>query len=135
MYTWTKGLAAGGLLVPVLLVLAGRLSWQDPVVRWVAPVLALVFLAVTGVLLIWDLKHPWRFYLIFTRHQWRSWLVKGSFIIGGYGGAVALYFLGSLAGSVPVRQVAAGLVIPLSLATACYTAFLFAQARDRKSVV
>jgi Fe-S-cluster-containing dehydrogenase component len=131
LYTWTKGLAAGGLLVPVLLVLAGRLSWQDPVARWTAPLLALVFLAATGVLLIWDLKHPRRFYLIFTRHQWRSWLVKGSFIIGGYGGAAALYFLGSLAGSVPVRQVAAGLVIPLSLATACYTAFLFAQARAR----
>ena len=71
----------------------GYLGWGDPLVRWAAPALALVFLAVTGALLIWDLKHPLRFYLIFTRHHWRSWLVRGSFIIGGYGGVVALYFL------------------------------------------
>jgi hypothetical protein len=25
LYTWTKGIAAGGLLVPVLLILAGQL--------------------------------------------------------------------------------------------------------------
>ena len=72
-----------------------------------------------------------RFYLIFTRHHWRSWLVRGSFIIGGYGAAGALYLLGSLAGQVVLRQVAAGFALPLSLATACYTAYLFAQARAR----
>jgi Ni/Fe-hydrogenase subunit HybB-like protein len=92
---------------------------------------ALAFLGITGVLLIWDLRHPRRFYLIFTRHHWRSWLVRGSFIIGGYGAAVAMYAAGSLAGSVVLRQVAAGLAIPLALATACYTAYLFAQARAR----
>ena len=131
LYTWTKGVAAGGLLVPLLLILAGRLSWQSPAARWAAPGIALGFLGLTGLLLIWDLRHPWRFYLIFTRHHWRSWLVRGSFIIGGYGAAAALYLAGDLAGSVPVRQVAAGFAIPLSLATACYTAYLFAQARAR----
>jgi Fe-S-cluster-containing dehydrogenase component len=131
LYTWTKGLAAGGLLAALILVLAGRLSWQDPTARWAAPALSLAFLGVTGVLLIWDLRHPWRFYLIFTRHHWRSWLVRGSFILGGYGGAAALYLLGSLAGSVPLRQLAAGFALPLALATACYTAYLFAQARAR----
>jgi Fe-S-cluster-containing dehydrogenase component len=131
LYTWTKGVAAGGLLVPLLLVLAGRLPWQGGTARWAAPLLALGFLGVTGVLLVWDLRHPGRFYLIFTRRHWRSWLVRGSFIIGGYGGAAVLYLLGSVAGSVVVRQVAAGLVIPLALAAACYTAYLFAQARAR----
>jgi ferredoxin len=131
LYTWTKGLAAGGLLVPLILVLGGWLGWGDNAARWAAPAIALVFLGLTGILLIWDLKHPLRFYLIFTRHQWRSWLVRGSFIIGGYGGAVALYLIGSLAGSVIVRQVAAGFAIPLALGTACYTAYLFAQAKAR----
>jgi len=131
LYTWTKGLAAGGLLVPLILILAGRMSWSDDAGRWAAPVLALAFLALTGVLLIWDLRHPWRFYLIFTRHQWRSWLVRGSFIVGGYGGAAGLYLAGSLAGSVGARQVAAGFAVPLALAAACYTAYLFAQARAR----
>jgi Fe-S-cluster-containing dehydrogenase component len=131
LYTWTKGLAAGGLLVPLILMLAGRMSWTDNAGRWAAPVISLVFLGLTGILLIWDLRHPWRFYLIFTRHQWRSWLVRGSFIIGGYGGAVALYAIGSLAGSVAVRQVAGGFALPLSLGVACYTAYLFAQAKAR----
>ena len=40
--------------------------------------LALAFLAVTGALLIADLKHPMRFGLIFTRHHWRSWVVRGA---------------------------------------------------------
>ena len=131
LYTWTKGIAAGGLLVPLLLVLAGRLGWNDPVARWAAPGLAVAFLGITGILLIWDLKHPFRFYLIFTRHQWRSWLVRGSFIIGGYGAAVMVYLLGSVIGSVVIRQVAAGFAIPLAVAVACYTAYLFAQAKAR----
>ena len=131
LYTWTKGLAAGGLLVPLILILAGRMSWSDDAGRWAAPVIALAFLALTGVLLIWDLRHPWRFYLIFTRHQWRSWLVRGSFIIGGYGGSAVLYLAGSLAGPLALRQVAAGFALPLALAAACYTAYLFAQARAR----
>lgn len=131
LYTWTKGLAAGGLLVPLILILGGWMAWDDNAARWAAPLIALVFLGLTGALLIWDLRHPWRFYLIFTRHQWRSWLVRGSVIIGGYGSAVALYLIGSLAGAVGVRQVAAGLALPLALATACYTAYLFAQAKAR----
>jgi Fe-S-cluster-containing dehydrogenase component len=131
LYTWTKGIAAGALLVPLILILAGRLPWTSPLARWAAPALALAFLGITGILLIWDLRHPRRFYLIFTRRHWRSWLVRGSFIIGGYGGAAGLYFIGSLAGSVVLRQVAAVFVIPLAVATACYTAYLFAQARAR----
>jgi Fe-S-cluster-containing dehydrogenase component len=131
LYTWSKGIAAGGLLVPLILVLAGRLSWNDPTALWAAPGLALAFLAVTGILLIWDLKHPLRFYMIFTRPQWRSWLVRGALIIGGYGAAAAAYLLGSAAGAVLARQVTGGLAIPLALATAVYTAYLFAQAKGR----
>ncbi|MHB1930216.1 MAG: 4Fe-4S dicluster domain-containing protein [Acidimicrobiales bacterium] len=131
LYTWTKGIAAGGFLVPLILVLAGRMGWNDPTARWVAPLLALGSLAVTGGLLIWDLKHPFRFYLIFTRHHWKSWLVKGSFIIGGYGGAVTLYLIGSLVDSIVGRQVLTGFAVPLALGTAGYTAYLFAQAKAR----
>ena len=131
LYTWTKSLAAGGLLVPVLLILAGRLAWDSPLARWAAPAVSLFFLGVTGLLLIWDLRHPLRCYLIFTRHQWGSWLVRGSFILGAFAASVAGYLLGSAAGSVPVRQVAAGFAVPLALAAACYTAYLFAQAKAR----
>lgn len=82
-------------------------------------------------LLIWDLKHPLRFYLIFTRHHWRSWLVRGSFVLGGFGGVLAVYVLAAIAGQTGARQVLAGIGIPLALATAVYTAYLFAQAKAR----
>jgi Fe-S-cluster-containing dehydrogenase component/formate-dependent nitrite reductase membrane component NrfD len=131
LYTWTKSLSAGMFGVAVVLALTGRLAWTDAVTRWAAPLGALFFLGVTGVLLIWDLKHPFRFYLIFTRHHWRSWLVRGSFIIGGYGGIVFLYLVAAWSG-VRWAQVTAGcLGIPLALGTACYTAYLFAQAKAR----
>ena len=131
LYTWTKSIAAGALLVAVLLALTGLLDWSDGVTRWVAPVLALAFLAVTGVLLIWDLKHPFRFYLIFTKRHWSSWLVKGAFIIGGYGGIVGLYLVGSVLDFRVAQQVFGVMGAGLGLATACYTAYLFAQAKAR----
>jgi Fe-S-cluster-containing dehydrogenase component len=131
LYTWTKSVAAGAFGITALLAFLGYLGWGNSAVRWAAPALSLAALVVTGVLLIWDLKHPFRFYLIFTRHHWQSWLVRGSFIIGGYGGVVGAYFLAALADSTIARQVLAGLGIPLALATAVYTAYLFAQAKAR----
>ena len=44
---------------------------------------------------------------------------------------VALYFLAALVNSTTIRQVFAGIGIPLALATAVYTAYLFAQAKAR----
>lgn len=131
LYTWTKSIAAGVMLVAVLLALLGRVGWGNGVVRWVAPVAGLVFLGFTGLLLIWDLKHPFRFYLIFTRHQWRSWLVRGSFIIAGYGAFVTAYLITAAAGFVGAQQGIGVVAALLGLATAGYTAYLFAQAKAR----
>ncbi len=131
LYTWTKSIAAGALLLAIVLSFAGLLRWSDSVTRWVAPLVALGFLGVTGVLLIWDLKHPMRFYLIFTRHHWQSWLVRGSFIIGAYGASAAAYLLAALVGSRIGQQVTGGVAAVLALGTACYTAYLFAQAKAR----
>lgn len=131
LYTWTKSIAAGAFLVAVLLAFLDYVAWDDDVVRWAAPGVALAFLAFTGVLLIWDLKHPMRFYLIFTKHHWGSWLVRGSFIIAGYGAAVSAYVLGSLLGEQRIQEIAGGFGIALALGTACYTAYLFAQAKAR----
>jgi Fe-S-cluster-containing dehydrogenase component len=133
LYTWTKSIAAGSFALPVLLAGTGYLGWGNDVTRWAAPLLALAFLAVTGVLLITDLKHPARFYLIFTRHHWRSWLVRGAVIIGGFGAIAAAYLLTSLIGAsaVTAREALGWIGLPLALATACYTAYLFAQAKAR----
>jgi Fe-S-cluster-containing dehydrogenase component/formate-dependent nitrite reductase membrane component NrfD len=131
LYTWTKGIAAGVWLVAVALAMTGTLSWGDPLVRWAAPGLAVGFLAATGGLLIWDLEHPGRFFFIFTRPQWRSWLVRGGFIISAYGTVLGVHLLGSVLGREGLIRVAAVPGIPLGLMTAVYTAYLFAQCRGR----
>src|SRR5205085_7312342 len=131
LYTWTKGIAAGAYLVALLLVLLD-VRWADgPLWLWGAPVLSGIFLAATGVLLIWDLEHPARFLMIFTRPHWRSWLVKGAFIIAGYSLVLALHFIASLAGSTTVQTLLAFAGLPLGVMTAVYTAYLFAQAKAR----
>jgi Fe-S-cluster-containing dehydrogenase component/formate-dependent nitrite reductase membrane component NrfD len=131
LYTWTKSIAAGGFAVPVLLAVLGFMRWSDVVVRLAGPLVALAFLGVTGGLLVWDLKQPRRFYLIFTRHHWRSWLVRGAVIIGGFGAAVVLYLLVELAGATSATLPLAWIGVLLAFATAGYTAFLFAQAKAR----
>src|SRR5437660_7987040 len=131
LYTWTKGIASGVYLVASLLLLFGFLNPASMLWLWATPIISRAFLGITGLLLIWDLEHPLRFYMIFTRAQWRSWLVKGAFIIAGYTFILAAHFIGSLLGarSMQVWLMMAG--IPLSILTAVYTAYLFAQAKAR----
>src|SRR5258706_5919012 len=148
LYTWTKGIAAGVYLVAALLVLFGFIGAESPFWLWITPVVSGAFLGVTGLLLIWDLEHPGRFYMIFTRPQWKSWLVKGAFIIAGYSLVLALHFAATVFGSSVLReplapnQVVASwamstqwwLIFPgLALAslTEIYTGYLFAQAKAR----
>jgi len=131
LYTWTKGIASGVYLVACLLVLLGVLGVNNSVWLWATPIVSGAFLAITGGLLLWDLEHPERFYLIFTRPQWRSWLVKGAFVIAGYTLVLALHFIASVAGSKTVQTWLMMPGIPLSILTAVYTAYLFAQAKAR----
>jgi Fe-S-cluster-containing dehydrogenase component/formate-dependent nitrite reductase membrane component NrfD len=137
LYTWTKGIASGVYLVAALLVLFGFLRADSALWLWVTPIVSGAFLAITGGLLIWDLEHPTRFYMIFTRPQWRSWLVKGAFVIAGYSLVLAAHFIASLLASKSdklqfvVQQWLMIPGIPLSILTAVYTAYLFAQAKAR----
>jgi Fe-S-cluster-containing dehydrogenase component/formate-dependent nitrite reductase membrane component NrfD len=131
LYIWTKAIAAGTYLVPLFLILGGWLSWTSALWAWGSPVLAGVFLAITAALLIADLKHPERFYLVFTKPQWSSWLVRGAFIIAAYGAALAIHVAANLAGVGAVSGPVAVLGLPLAAGTAMYTAYLFAQARAR----
>jgi Fe-S-cluster-containing dehydrogenase component len=130
-YTWTKSIAAGAYLVPLLLVLAGRLGSTSPLWVWAAPIVAAVFLALTAALLVWDLEHPERFYLILTRPQWRSWLVRGGIILTGYAAVLGVHLLAGIVGSGGLRTAAAVAGLPLAVLTAVYTAYLFAQAKAR----
>ena len=130
LYTWTKSMAAGAYLVPLLLLATGALAPDSALWTWAAPVLAGALLAATGAILVWDLEHPSRFHLIFRRPQWRSWLVRGGFIIGAYAAALATHFAATLAGAGPPRWLG-WLGGGLAVLTAVYTAFLFGQAKAR----
>ncbi len=130
-YTWTKGVGAGAYLVGALLQLLGVAGSGDPLWLWAVPLIGLLGMAATGGLLIGDLEHPARFFYIFTRPQWRSWLVRGGLIIMGYSAVLTAHLLAALLGADGVAQ---GLMIPgipLAVLAAVYTAFLFAQAKAR----
>lgn len=131
LYTWTKSIAAGAYLAVLVLAILGQVSWSSPLWTEAAAVVSGVLLAVTGLLLVWDLKHPERFYLIFTRPQWGSWLVRGAFVIAAYGVLLAVHAAAGVSGKVDVTRSMAVAGLPLSAMTAVYTAFLFAQARAR----
>jgi Fe-S-cluster-containing dehydrogenase component len=131
LYTWAKSIAAGVYLVALLLVLTGQLGWSSSLFVWAAPITGLVFLAITGAVLIGDLEHPERFYYLFTRPQWRSWLVRGAVIILGYGAALSFQVLAGILDSEGLRQAVAIPGLPLSVMAAVYTAYLFAQSKGR----
>ncbi len=131
LYTWTKGIAAGVYLVALLLVAFGLLNPDGVIWLWVAPLLSGIFLAATGGLLIWDLEHPERFYLIFTKPQWRSWLVKGAFVIAAFSLVLLIHLVASWWGATRVLNWLMIAGLPLSILTAIYTAYLFAQAKAR----
>ncbi|MCB1055073.1 MAG: polysulfide reductase NrfD, partial [Acidobacteria bacterium] len=131
LYTLTKGVSAGAYLLTAALVAVGVLDPAGALWRWVAPVVGLVFLALTGALLVWDLEHPERFYLIFTRPQWKSWLVRGGFLLGGYGVVLAAHLVITATGAEAWLGRLSLVGALLAIATAVYTAYLFAQARAR----
>ena len=128
-YFLTKGISAGIVMALALALVFGADS-QSAFARWGAPLISGVFLAVTGVLLVADLKRPDRFYFLLTKGNRGSWLVKGAWILAAQALVLGLWFLFGLAGAgfTPVF-VWAGAVVGVGVA--CYTAFLFGQAEGR----
>jgi formate-dependent nitrite reductase membrane component NrfD len=101
------------------------------ILRNVAPALALLFLGITGVLLVADLKRPERFWTILVRPQWRSWLAKGAVVITLYGLILAAWALASWTDAERWLDLLAWPMVALAMLTAVYTAFLFAQCEGR----
>lgn len=130
-YIWTKSIAAGAYLVPLLLVLLGKASWQGPLWTWFAPLAGTAFMLATLVFLVLDLKHPKRFLYVLTRPQWRSWLVRGAFVITAYAALLGFHLLASVAGVGGIAPSLAYFGVPLAAMTAIYTAYLLAQAKAR----
>ena len=129
-YLWTKSVAAGSLLVAALAVLAGADPAAPPFAVG-APLGALVFLVLTSVLLVADLKRPDRFHYILLKPNWRSWLVWGTWILIAFGAVATGWLWAGASGGVGLLRL---LVVPgllLAAATAGYSAFLFGQAEGR----
>lgn len=134
-YLWSKSIAAGVVVLPLLLEMSGAIALPVGLARSMVLV-SLLFLAVTGALLVKDLDRPARFLYVLLRPQWRSWLVRGAYIITLFGGVSLLWLLHLIFGDAasppsPALAVLKGVLVVLGVLTAVYTAFLFAQARGR----
>jgi len=129
-YFLSKGIAAGIAVTLVLAMLAGagtESSWA----HWGAPLVAGLFLAATGVLLVWDLKRPDRFYYLLTKGNPSSWLVRGAWILGAFAAVVGAWFVAGVLGVDGALPTLAWVAAILGLGLAGYTAFLFGQAEAR----
>jgi Fe-S-cluster-containing dehydrogenase component/formate-dependent nitrite reductase membrane component NrfD len=131
-YLFTKSIAAGVFLAALPLMAPGN----DPPVALAraVPILAMLFLGVTSLLLVTDLKRPERFLTILTRPNWNSWLAKGSFVLMGYGMLLTPWLVFGLMGEQPIGLLGWLLTLVTAVAaifSAIYTAWLFGQAKGR----
>ncbi len=133
-YLWTKSIAAGAFLVAAL---APWLDVRGDLATAAAPLIGLVFLAITGALLVTDLKRPARFWTIMTRPNWSSWLARGAFIIAAFSALAVAWTGAAFATGLGYEQGAMALrllrwpLVATALATAGYSGYLFAQAKGR----
>jgi Fe-S-cluster-containing dehydrogenase component/formate-dependent nitrite reductase membrane component NrfD len=128
-YLWTKSISAGVLLLSALLLNMG--FEQDGILLSVfGPAFSLLFLTATMILLVLDLKKPGRFFYLLTKPNLNSWLVLGGYVLMVFGlllvAWLALIFTGGL-----LYPWLVWLTAMFAVASAGYSAFLFAQARGR----
>jgi ferredoxin len=127
-YFLTKGISAGiAVVAAVALAMGAEMGvWM----RWLAPLIAGIFLLLTGIFLVWDLKRPDRFLYLLTKGNPSSWLVKGAWILGGFAALLGVWFLIGISGTGPLEPVIWASAT-IGLGVAGYTAFLFGQAEGR----
>ncbi len=129
-YLWTKSIAAGVFLLAALGLVSGLASGSAVTAR-AAPLIGLVFLALTMALLVFDLKRPERFLYLLFKPNWRSWLVWGGWILLAQGAVGGLWLLAGEQGNAAMLRALAWPMLPLAAAAAGYSAFLFGQAEGR----
>jgi Fe-S-cluster-containing dehydrogenase component/Ni/Fe-hydrogenase subunit HybB-like protein len=134
-YLFTKSVAAGSALaaLPLIASWAAGLAVDRTVTVGMLG-LSLVFLSLTGMLLVHDLKRPDRFWFILRYGNPSSWLVRGTWIIMAFGAFVTAWIAMLVTG---IRIGPTGSMVLLALTalgailTASYTAWLFGQAKGR----
>jgi len=145
-YLVTKSIAAGAALVTAIAFLfrypisipPEATGLVPPAVEGIStllgsvvPILALVMVAVTGVLLVADLKRPERFWMLLTRGNRSSWLVKGAYVLAAFAAVLTAWLAGRLFDLPGVVDAMIWASIPLAALAAAYTGWLFGQAEGR----
>ena len=151
-YLVTKAIAAGVMLVAALQVLLGNAQGKfigkevqtrpaddlvsisyfgEAAVGVVPAIIAGLFLAITGLLLVADLKQPSRFHYLITKGNWSSWLVKGAYVLMAFTAVCIAWGLASLMGAAWALRLLAIPAVLGALGCAGYTAFLFGQCEGR----
>jgi formate-dependent nitrite reductase membrane component NrfD/ferredoxin len=129
-YCWTKSIGAGALAVPAIAMALGRLTGNR--VRDISlATIALLFTALTTVLLVWDLDHKERFLRVVFAPQSKSWLARGAFILIAYSGLCGVFWLAAVAGFALVTSILLWPTVLVGFCAAAYTAFLFGQCEGR----
>lgn len=127
-YLFTKSIAAG---IP-LFALISSFYTHTLQYTFLQILLSIIFLTVTTILLVADLKQPKRFHWIVFRPQWRSWLTRGAFILMGFGMFLGLDLLFSvLLPNADAFEISFYLTVLFAFGSAVYSAFLFWQAKGR----
>ena len=129
-YLWTKSIGSGAVLIAAILLLFGWAT-NHATFDVAAPIVGMVFIALTTFLLVIDLKRPERFWFLMVLPNPTSWLVWGGYILFMFSGVAFVWLLLTLMGLHGAQDVLMGIGIPLALASAGYTAFLFRQAEGR----
>ena len=129
-YCWTKAIGSGALAIPAIAMLLGRLG-ADRMRDLVLSTIALLFTALTTVLLVWDLEHKMRFLRVVFMPQTRSWLARGAFILIGYSGLSGIFWIASALGWSGVSAILLWPTVLAGFMAAVYTAFLFGQCEGR----
>jgi formate-dependent nitrite reductase membrane component NrfD len=129
-YCWTKSIGSGALAIPAIAMLLGRLG-ADRLRDVALSSVALLFTALTTVLLVWDLEHKARFLRVVFTPQSKSWLARGAFILIAYSGLSGLFWLASVLGLSAVASALLWPTVLIGFFAAMYTAFLFGQCEGR----
>jgi formate-dependent nitrite reductase membrane component NrfD len=129
-YCWTKSIGSGVLAVPAIGMAFGGLS-GDRARDIALSTVALIFTALTTVLLVWDLDHKERFFRVVLTPQSKSWLARGAFILIAYSGLCGVFWLSAIARLSGVTSVLLWPTVIVGFFAAAYTAFLFGQCEGR----
>lgn len=129
-YIVTKAAATGFYILLIAALLAGWIDGRELAMYATA---SIGLLGLTGLLLVKDLDKPMRFIYVLLRPNWSSWLVRGAYILSGFGVIVAAHIALELSPiALPItHEMLAVAGIPLAWMTGAYTGWLLKQAKGR----